>query len=90
MLRSCRSAIDHHKAITRAPSVFELHNINVFLGGFAGALELREVETFDDYLAKVAPFSTEAELRKYLEMRGVVVEEHTLKNWVLPAGSRLR
>ena len=65
----------------RYASLFELHNINVFLGGFAGALEVGEVGTFDDYLAKVAPFSTEAELRKYLEMRGVVVEEHVLKDW---------
>jgi hypothetical protein len=64
----------------RYASLFELHNINVFLGGFAGTLELSQGETFGEYLSRVAPFDSEAELKRYLELRGLTVEDHTVRD----------
>ena len=62
----------------RYASLFELHNINVFLGGFAGSLERGEATDFGEYLARVAPFDNEAQLRAHLGAKGLVVEEHSL------------
>ncbi len=64
----------------RYASLFELHNINVFLGGFAGALERGEAVEFGEYLARVAPFDNESTLRAHLQLKGLVVEEHSLRD----------
>ncbi len=65
----------------RYASLFELHNINVFLGGYAGSLQEGARETFDQYLKRVAPFETEAQLKHVLESGGIVVEEYRLKDY---------
>ncbi len=64
----------------RYASLFELHNINVFLGGFAGALERGEATDVGEYLARVAPFENETQLRAHLGAKGLVVEEHSLRD----------
>ena len=72
---------DDTEKFKRYASFFELHNINVFLGGYAGCLERGGSETFGEYLARVAPFNTEADLRRELGLRGIVVEDHSLRDW---------
>jgi hypothetical protein len=67
----------------RYASLFELHNINVFFGGYAGSLEQGRDETFKQYLERVAPFEGESELKRVLEGRGLVVEDYKLKDFGL-------
>jgi len=78
-----RSGFDNTTRFKRYASLFELHNINVFLGGYAGSLEHGGNESFEEYLGRVAPFENEDDLRRTLEGLGVVVEDYRLKDYGL-------
>ena len=69
--------------LRRYVALFELHNINVFLGGYAGSLQSGSSETFEEYLARVAPFTNESQAKTVLEGFGIVVEDYTLKDYGL-------
>ena len=68
------------EVLKRYASFFELHNINAFLGGYAGSLERGRSERFHEYMERVAPFEQEGDIRRALEARGVVVENYQQKN----------
>ncbi|HEY3136616.1 MAG TPA: SIR2 family protein [Blastocatellia bacterium] len=76
-----QNRFDDTARFKRYASLFELHNINVFLGGYAGSLERGGTETFDEYLKRVAPFENELQLKRALEALGVVVEDYRLKDY---------
>ena len=67
----------------RYVTLFELHNINVFLGGYAGSIQRGGTETFEEYLARIAPFTNESQARSALNALGIVVEEYRLKDYGL-------
>ena len=69
--------------LRRYVTLFQLHNINVFLGGYAGSIQSGNKESFDEYLARVAPFTDESQARSALEALGIVVEEYRLKDYGL-------
>lgn len=48
-------------------------NINVFLGGYINARHNGFATDFEAYLNTVAPYSREAELRRWLDTRGILV-----------------
>lgn len=50
-------------------------NVNVFVGGYANWTHLNGQLAFDKYLAQVAPYKTEAMLRKWLEKHDFEVVE---------------
>lgn len=75
-----RAGFDDIERFKRYASLFELHNINVFLGGYAGSLERGGSESFDDYLARVAPFGSEKDVKRMLEGLGLAVENYQLKD----------
>ena len=79
--RQC--GFDDPARFKRYAGLFELHNINVFLGGYAGSLERGETVTFDEYLQRVAPFDNEADVGRALEALGLVVENHKLGDYSL-------
>ena len=76
--------LDDPERFKRYASLFELHNINVFMGGYAGSLERGGTETFDQYLQRAAPFNDEAGIKRVLEAHGLVVENYKLKDRGLP------
>ena len=69
-----QGGLNDSKRFRRYASLFELHNINVFMGGYAGSLERGGTETFEEYLQRVAPFNNEADIKRILEARGLKVE----------------
>lgn len=48
-------------------------NINVFIGAYVNAVENGHPNGFENFLKRVAPYSTDAELRKWIERRGFLV-----------------
>lgn len=48
-------------------------NINVFLGGYANAAHNGAANDFEKYLARVAPYKSEGELRYWLDKMGILV-----------------
>lgn len=51
-------------------------NTNVFVGAYACWLEENESVDFPDFLKLVAPYTTEAELKRYLVLQGFEVVNH--------------
>ena len=78
-----QGGLDDSETFKRYASLFELHNLNVFLGGYAGSLELGSTETFNEYLQRVAPFDNEVDVKQILETRGLTVDNHKLKDYGL-------
>ena len=78
-----QGGLDDLAKFKRYASLFEMHNLNVFLGGYAGSLERGGTEAFNEYLQRVAPFDNEADVKRTLEARGLVVENHKLKDYGL-------
>ena len=78
-----RGGFEDARKFKRYVNLFELHNINVYLGGYAGSLQHGGTETFDEYLQRVAPFKCETEVQRILEDRGLVVEDHVLQDYGL-------
>ena len=75
-----QGGLNDSKRFRRYASLFELHNINVFMGGYAGSLERGGTETFEEYLQRVAPFNNEADIKRILEAMGLKVEDYRLKD----------
>jgi hypothetical protein len=50
-------------------------NINVYLGAYVNAIENGQPAGFDSFLGRVAPYTTESDLRRWIEKRGFVVVE---------------
>lgn len=49
----------------------QLHNMNAYLGGFAGLLQSGFTGNFSRYLEEHAPFTNEQEAKEYLTNRGI-------------------
>ena len=71
------------EVLRRYVALFELHNINVFLGGYAGSIQGGSMETFEEYLARVAPFTNESQAKSALESLGIAVDEYRLRDYGL-------
>lgn len=69
------------ETLRRYVALFELHNVNVFLGGYAGTLQEGSRETFEEYLGRVAPFTTESQVGSILKGLGIVVEDYRPRNF---------
>ena len=78
-----QGGLDDMARFKRYASLFELHNLNVFLGGYAGSLERGGKETFNEYLQRVAPFENEADVKRTLEAKGLVIEIYMLNDYGL-------
>jgi hypothetical protein len=61
--------------IERMIRLFGGSNINVFVSGFARTLSNGAQMSFDEYLAKFAPYGSELELARWLRNRGIRVIE---------------
>lgn len=48
-------------------------NINVYIGAYANALENNTTKDFSSFMKKVAPYTNEKELIKYVEKKGIIV-----------------
>ena len=63
-------ALVHSDAMYHGPA-----NINVYLGAYVSALENGQPSGFDAFLNRVAPYTTESELRRWIDKQGLVVIE---------------
>lgn len=81
-----RNAEDYYRAIGKdeflevAQSDAMYHgaaNVNVFIGAYSNWVHRNGEVSFKDFLARVAPYSTEGDLRRWLERRGFEVVEST-------------
>ncbi len=61
--------------LRRYVGLFELHNINTFVGGFAATKAAGFRGQFADYLTEYAPFETDGAAGRFLEQKGLVIEE---------------
>lgn len=55
-------------------------NINVFVGAYVNLVENGHAHGFEDFLKQVAPYTTEAELRRWLQRHGFLVVESPKNN----------
>ena len=78
-----RAGFDDENKFKRYVNLFELHNVNVFLGGYAGTLERGSKESLEEYLERVAPFSSEMDVRRCLEDKGLLIEDYALQDYGL-------
>jgi hypothetical protein len=59
----------------RYVSLFELHNVNTFVGGYAAAAHGGFAGGFEDYLATYAPFDTDQGAAEFIRRKGILVED---------------
>lgn len=73
-LNYAKEAGDELDVVLRSDALYHgPGNINVFLGGYANALHNGMAVDFESYLARVAPYKNEGELRRWLDKQGIVV-----------------
>jgi SIR2-like domain len=71
-----REAGQDFEALVRSDAMFHgPANINVYLGAYVNALENGQPPGLDDFLERVGPYTTERQLRQWIEKRGFVVVE---------------
>ncbi|MEQ3638091.1 MAG: SIR2 family protein [Thalassolituus sp.] len=61
------------RQISREVKIFGSSNVNVFIGSYASSGNWKEGETFESFLERSAPYSSEKELQSYLEKIGINV-----------------
>lgn len=73
-LAYAREAADDFEAIARSDAIYSgPGNINVFVGAYASAIENGRPPGFESFLDQVAPYHTEAELRRWIEAQGFTI-----------------
>ena len=69
---------DDFEALARSDAVYHgPTNMNVYIGAYVSAVENGIEAGFERFLRRVAPYTTEGELRQWIEARGFVVVEST-------------
>jgi hypothetical protein len=77
-----KEAGDNFEALARSDALYHgPGNINVFVGAYVNAVENGHSRGFDAFVKRVAPYTTETELRRWIEKNGFVVVE-SVKNGV--------
>lgn len=72
----CKAVGSNFIEISQSDAMFHgAANVNVFVGAFANWVYINGPITFNEYLAKIAPYKTESELRRWLEKKGFEVVE---------------
>lgn len=64
---------DYREGIFREALYYGTKNMNVFVGSYANALQANEKLTFQQFLTKYAPYTSEEELAKWLKKLGIQV-----------------
>lgn len=73
-LTYAREAADDFEAVARSDAMYHgPGNINVYVGAYVNALENGHPIGFEYFLNRVAPYRTEAELRRWMEAQGFIV-----------------
>jgi hypothetical protein len=71
-----REAGEDFEALVRSDAMYHgPANINVYLGAYVNTVESGQPPGFDAFLQHVAPYSTESELRRWIDKRGFVIVE---------------
>ncbi|PKO60003.1 MAG: hypothetical protein CVU24_14085 [Betaproteobacteria bacterium HGW-Betaproteobacteria-18] len=64
------------EALARSEAIYHgSGNINVYVGAYVNAIACGHAPDFENFLNRVAPYTTETELRRWIEKQGFVVVE---------------
>lgn len=74
-IQAMKEGLDDDGDLRRYVGLFELHNINTFIGGFAAIRAAGFVGGFNEYLATYAPFDTDAAAGRFLQRKGLLIEK---------------
>jgi hypothetical protein len=75
-LAYAKEADQDFEALLRSDALYHgPANINVYLGAYANALENGHPPGFTNFLKRVAPYTTETELRRWIEKSGFIIVE---------------
>ena len=64
---------DSEQGIDRRKFFLGYENMNVFVGAYLSFLSVKEHTSFDQFLNRHAPYSTEAQLKRFLESKGFTI-----------------
>lgn len=73
-------ALRNDADLVKYAGLFELHNINTFIAGFAAKRADGFAGNFNEYLATYTPFETDDAAARFLEKRGVVIERAQVRS----------
>ncbi|WP_322008190.1 SIR2 family protein [Paraburkholderia tropica] len=77
-----KEAGDNFEALARSDALYHgPGNINVFVGAYVNSVENGHPRGFEAFLKRVSPYTTETELRRWIEKNGFVVVD-SVKNGV--------
>lgn len=69
-----KEAGDDFDALARSDAIYHgAGNINVYIGAYVNMVANGQVSDFDGFIKRVAPYSNEMELRRWIEKQGFVV-----------------
>ena len=75
-LTYAKEAGQDFEALARSDAMYHgPGNINVYLGAYVNARENGQPPGFENFLRRVAPYTTERELRQWIEKRGFIVAQ---------------
>lgn len=78
-----REAGDDFESLAKSDALYHgPGNINVFIGAYVNSVENGKPAGFESFLKRAAPYTTETELRRWLENKGLlVVESHKVGSY---------
>lgn len=69
-----KEAAKDFDAVARSDAIYHgSGNINVYVGAYVNSIEYGQPAGFERFLNRVAPYHTEAELRRWIEQQGFIV-----------------
>jgi hypothetical protein len=75
-LAYAKEAGEDFEALARSEAMYHgLGNISVYVGAYVNAVENGHTPGFESFLKRVAPYTTETELRRWIEKEGFVIVE---------------
>lgn len=73
-LAYAKEAGDDFDALARSDAMYHgAGNINVYIGAYVNMVANGQVSDFDSFIKRVAPYSNETELRRWIEKQGFIV-----------------
>ena len=77
-LAYAREAGDDFDALARSDAMYHgAGNINVYIGAYVNMVANGQASDFDSFIKRVAPYSNETELRRWIEKQGFIVVNST-------------